>query len=57
MSKKAMLREIFGLKREEGIGGCRKLQNEKVYSVHIFPTPSSVTTSRNQKWAGNVARK
>jgi hypothetical protein len=33
-----MLRRIFGLKRDEGTGGWRKLRNEELHSSHCLPS-------------------
>jgi len=30
-----VLRRIFGLSRGDGVGGCRKLQNEELYNLSL----------------------
>jgi hypothetical protein len=52
---KRELRIIFGAKRDEVTGECRKLHNEELidlYSSNIV----RVTKQRRMRWAGHVAR-
>jgi hypothetical protein len=35
-----VLRRIFGLKRDEAMGGSRKLQNEELHN--LYPSPSII---------------
>jgi hypothetical protein len=49
-----MLRKIFGLKRDEIIGGWRKLHNEK---IHNFPSsPNRMIKSMRMRWTEHLAR-
>jgi hypothetical protein len=51
-----VLRRIFGSKKKEVTGECRKLQNEELSD--LFPSPNIVRVikSRGLSWAGSVAR-
>jgi hypothetical protein len=35
--KNRVLRRIFGPKREEVAGGCRRLHNEKLFNLYASP--------------------
>jgi hypothetical protein len=50
-----MLRRIFGPKRNEMIGGWRKLRNEERHN--LYPSPSIVRMIKTwrMRWTGNVA--
>jgi hypothetical protein len=49
-----LLRRIFGSKRDEVIGGLRKLHNGKLHNV--YPSPNIITEIKSRKkWAGHVA--
>jgi hypothetical protein len=50
-----MLRRIFGQKRDEEIGGWRKLHNE-LHNLFGSPSISRIIKSRRMRWAGHVAR-
>jgi hypothetical protein len=50
-----MLRRTFGLKREEVIGGWRKLHNEELHNVYCLPIIIRIIKSRRMRWAGHVA--
>jgi hypothetical protein len=50
-----VLRRVFGPKRDEVTGECRKLHNEKVYAVHSSPNVIRMIKSRRMRWAGHVA--
>jgi hypothetical protein len=41
-----VLRRIFGPKRDEVIGGWRKLQNEELYNAYSFPSIIKMMKSR-----------
>jgi hypothetical protein len=47
MSENRVLRRIFGPKKEEVVGGWRRLHNEELIRL---------ITSRKMRWAGHVAR-
>jgi hypothetical protein len=49
------LRKIFGPKRDEVIGGWRKLHNEGLYNLYCSPSIIRMIKSRRMRWAGNVA--
>jgi hypothetical protein len=49
-----MLRSIFGLKREEVVGGWRKLHNEELHNIYTSPNIIRVVKSR-LSWVGHVA--
>jgi hypothetical protein len=51
-----MLRRIFGPKREEVMGGWRRLHNEELHNLYVSPNIIGVNKSRRMRWAGNVAR-
>jgi hypothetical protein len=47
-----MLRIIFGLKKDDIIGGSRKLHNEELQNVDSSPNVSRMMKSRWMRWAG-----
>jgi hypothetical protein len=47
---------IFGPKREEVVGGCRRLHSEDLHNLYTSPNTISVIKSRRMRWAGHVAR-
>jgi hypothetical protein len=51
-----VLKIIFGHKREEVKGGCRKLNNEELHNLYTSPNIIRVINSRRMRWAGHVAR-
>jgi hypothetical protein len=51
-----MLRRIFGPKRDEVTGGCRKLNNEELHGLYSSPSIVRVIKARRMRWAGHVAR-
>jgi hypothetical protein len=51
-----MLREIFGPKRDEMIGGWRKLHDEELHNLYCSPSTITVIKSRRMRLAGHVAR-
>jgi hypothetical protein len=52
-----VLRRIFGPKREEVVGGWRRLRNEELHNVYASPNIIiRVTKSRRMRRAGHVAR-
>jgi hypothetical protein len=50
------LRRTFGPKRDETVGGWRKLHNEKLQNLHSPPNIIRIIKSRRMKWAGHIAR-
>jgi hypothetical protein len=51
-----VLRKIFGPKRDEVIGGWRKLHNEELDNLYCSPSIIRIIKSRRMRWAGHVAR-
>jgi hypothetical protein len=51
-----VLRRIFGLKRDELMGGWRKLHNEELHNLYSSPSIIRMIKSRRMTWAGHVAR-
>jgi hypothetical protein len=51
-----VLRRIFGPKRDEVMGGWRKLHNEELHSLYSSPSIIRMIKSRRMSWKGHVAR-
>jgi hypothetical protein len=51
-----VLRIIFGPKRNEITGECRKLHNEELNNMYSSPIIVRVIKSRRMRWVGHVAR-
>jgi hypothetical protein len=51
-----VLRGIFGPKRDEVIGGWRKLNNVELHNLYCSPRIIKMIKSRRMRWAGHVAR-
>ena len=51
-----VLRRIFGPKRYEVIGLCRKLQNEKLHDLYSSPNIIWAIKLTRMSWTGHVAR-
>jgi hypothetical protein len=51
-----VLRRMFGQKRDEVTGGCRKLHNEELHNLYSLPSVIRMIKSRMVGWAGYVAR-
>jgi hypothetical protein len=49
-----VLRRIFGLRRDEVIGGWRKLHNEDLHNLYSSPSIMRVIKSKRMKLAGHV---
>jgi hypothetical protein len=49
------LRKIFGPKRDEVIGGWRKLYNGELRIFYCSPTIIRMIMSRSIRWAGHIA--
>jgi hypothetical protein len=47
---------IFGWKRDETIGGWRKLHNEELHNFHSSPNIIRMIKSRRTRCPGHVAR-
>jgi hypothetical protein len=43
-------------KRDEVIGGWRKLHNEELHNLYCSPSIIRIIKSRRMRWAGHVAR-
>jgi hypothetical protein len=56
MFENVILRRMFGPKRDEVKGECRKLHNEELHILYSSPNIVRQIKSRKIKWAGNVAR-
>jgi hypothetical protein len=50
-----VLRGIFGPKRDEVIGGWRKLHNEELHNLYSSPGIIRMIMSRRRRWARHVA--
>jgi hypothetical protein len=46
-----VLRRIFGLKRDEVMGGWRKLHNDELHNLYTSPSIIRMTKSRRMRWA------
>jgi hypothetical protein len=46
---------IFGPKRDEVMGGWRKIHNEELLNLYLSPSIIRMIKSRRMKWAGHVA--
>jgi hypothetical protein len=51
-----VLRRIFGPKRDEVIGGWRKLHNEDLHGLYSSPSIIRVIKAKRIRWVGLVAR-
>ena len=51
-----MLREIFGVKKDEVTGEWRKLRNEELSDLYCSRNIVRVIELRRMRWAGHVAR-
>ena len=51
-----VLRRIFGPRRDEVTGECRKLHNEELNDLYSSPNIVRVIKSRIMRWAWHVAR-
>jgi hypothetical protein len=47
---------IFGPKKDEVIGGWRKLHNDETLNFHSSPSIIRMNKSRRMRWAGHAAR-
>jgi len=51
-----VLRRIFGPRRDEVTGKCKRLHNEELNDLYSSPNIVRVTKSRRMRWAGHLAR-
>jgi hypothetical protein len=51
-----VLRKIFGPKRDDVIGGWRKLHNEELHNLYCSPSIIRFIKSRRIRWVVHVAR-
>jgi hypothetical protein len=51
-----VLRRIFGPKRDEVTGGCRKQLNDELHNLYSSPNIIRMIKSRRMRWAGHVAQ-
>jgi hypothetical protein len=51
-----VLRRLFGPKRDEVMGGLRKLHNKVLHDLYSSPSIIRIIKSRRMRWAGHVAR-
>jgi hypothetical protein len=54
--KNKVLGRIFGLKRDELTGGCRKLHKEELHNLYSSPSIIRMIKSTRMRWAGHVGR-
>jgi hypothetical protein len=52
-----VLTRIFGPKKVEVTGECRRLHNKELYALYSSSNIIWVIKSRRLRWAGHVARK
>jgi hypothetical protein len=50
-----VLRRIFGPKRDEVMGGWRKLHNEELHNLYSSPNIIRMIKSMRMRWAGHLA--
>jgi hypothetical protein len=50
-----MLRKLFGLKKNEMVGGWRNLHNEELHNLYSSTSIIKMTKIRRMRWAGYVA--
>jgi hypothetical protein len=51
-----MLKKIFRPKRDEVIGGWRKLHNEELHNAYCSPSIIRIIKSRRMRWTLHVTR-
>jgi hypothetical protein len=51
-----VLRKMFGPKRNEITGECRRLRNKEIYDIYSSPNIIRVTKERKIRRTGHVAR-
>jgi hypothetical protein len=45
---------LFGPKRDERLGYCRKLHNDELHNLYSSPNKIKMITLRRIKWVGHV---
>jgi hypothetical protein len=50
-----VLRRILGPKRDETVGGWRKLHNEELHNLYPLPSITRMIQTRRMRWTGHVA--
>jgi hypothetical protein len=50
------MRRIFGPKRDEVTGDCRKLHKEELHNLYSSPSIIRMIKSRRMRWAGHATR-
>jgi hypothetical protein len=50
-----VLRRIFGPKRDEVMGGWRRLHDEDLHNLYSSPIIIRMIKSKRMRWAGHVA--
>jgi hypothetical protein len=53
--KYRVLRRILGLKRDEMLGGWRKLHNDELYDLYSSANIIRMIRSKRMRWPGHVA--
>jgi hypothetical protein len=56
MFENRVLRRIFGPRRDEVMGDCRKLLNEELHNLYSSPDIIRMIKSSRMRWTGYVAR-
>jgi hypothetical protein len=51
-----VMRRLFGCKRDEGTGECRKLRSEELHDLYSSPDIIRQIKPRRIGWTGHVAR-
>ena len=54
--REKVLRKIFGAKKDKITGEWKKLHNAELHALHSLPNIIRSLKSRQQSWAGLVAR-
>jgi hypothetical protein len=47
-----VLRRKFGPRRDEAMGGCRKLHNKELRDLYSSPSVIRIIKPRRMRWAG-----